>query len=183
MILYHWLKEQGEEIVKFSEKLTIETVKELNPQIMISYNYKYMIKQEIIDYMHGEVFNLHISFLPWNRGASPNFWSFIENSPKGVSIHKVDAGLDTGDIVAQEEIHFAESQESFSSTYHKLHEKLVALFIRNWNSIKSGCYAVSKQEGEGSFHRKRDFEQFMKVNGTLHWEDNIADYKVKLGGR
>ena len=181
--LYHWLAEQGEEIIKFSGKITGEYMKDVNPDIIISYNYKYIIRQEVIDYMHEEVFNLHISFLPWNRGASPNFWSFIEDSPKGVSIHKVDAGLDTGNIVAQKEMFFDENRESFLSTYDKLHDELVSLFIRNWSSIKSGCYMASKQEGAGSFHKKEDMEQFLKENAKFSWGDNIAEYKAKLGGR
>ena len=40
-----------------------------------------------------------MSFLPYNRGSHPNFWSFVENTPKGVSIHEVSNGIDDGDII------------------------------------------------------------------------------------
>ena len=180
LALYNWLIEQGEEIITFSKKITGELIKDIRPEIIISYNYKYIIEQEVIDYVHGEVFNLHISLLPWNRGASPNFWSFIEDSPKGVSIHKVDAGLDTGDIVVQKEMFFDESKENFSSTYHKLHDELMSLFKKYWDNIRSGRYMVRKQEGVGSFHTKNDMEQFLKENGTLSWDNNIAKYKEML---
>lgn len=45
--------------------------------------------------------NLHISYLPWNKGADPNFWSCIDGTPAGVTLHHIDAGVDTGDIIAQ----------------------------------------------------------------------------------
>ena len=45
--------------------------------------------------------NLHISYLPYNRGSYPNYWSFKENTPNGVSIHHIDDGIDTGPVLVQ----------------------------------------------------------------------------------
>lgn len=160
-------------------KLNIAMVKHILPHIIISYNYKHIIDSEVINYMKGEIFNLHISLLPWNRGASPNYWSFVENTPKGVTIHQIDEGLDTGDIVVQEEIFFDEKTESFSSTYEKLNEKIVQLFIQNWKDIKNGTYRLSKQTGKGSFHMIKDFNQFTKAV-VVDWDENIAEYKERL---
>jgi len=42
--------------------------------------------------------------LPYNKGSHPNFWSFIENSPKGVSIHEIDEGIDTGKLIASKKL-------------------------------------------------------------------------------
>ncbi len=117
--------------------------------------------------------------LQWNRGASPNYWSFIENTPKGTSIHKVDSGLDTGDIIVQEELFFDERSESFLSTYEKLHEKIKLLFMDNWDNIKSGNYSQKKQDGAGSFHTIKDFQSF--TGGSIDWEENIASYKTRMG--
>ena len=182
LVLYDWLLKQGEEVVKYSERLDDKIVKDIAPDIIISYNYKYIIKQEIIDYANGAIFNLHISLLPWNRGSSPNYWSFIENTPKWVSIHQVDAGLDTGAIIAQEELFFDEGIESFSSTYQKLHEKMVELFIQNWQRLKEGTYSLNRQKGKGSFHTIKDFTMFTN-GGVIDWNQNIADYKAKIKER
>lgn len=179
MALYEWLVKHGENVVLCTEKLNIGTAIKYRPGIIISYNYKYIISQEVIDYVDGEIFNLHISLLPWNRGANPNYWSFIENTPKGVSIHKIDSGLDTGNIVVQEEVFFDERVESFSSTYKKLQKKIILLFIRNWDNIKNGDYSQKKQDGTGSFHTIKDFECF--TGGSMDWEENIALYKARMG--
>ena len=77
-----------------------------NIEMIISYGYRHIIKKSIIEYVKGNIINLHISYLPWNRGADPNLWSFLENSPKGVTIHYIDEGIDTGDIITQKKIRF-----------------------------------------------------------------------------
>lgn len=181
LVLYNWLVQQGERVVKYSDRVNSEFVKVINPQIIISYNYKYLITQEVIDYVSGRIYNLHISYLPWNRGSDPNYWSFIENTPKGVTIHQVDKGLDTGDIVVQEEVFFDERKESFATTYQKLHQQIVELFIANWQYIKQGTYKVRNQEGKGSCHSKKDLQVFLKGK-QIDWEKNIMEYKAELEG-
>ena len=47
-----------------------------------------------------------MSYLPYNRGAHPNFWSFVNNTVKGVTIHEIDQGIDTGKIILQKSIKF-----------------------------------------------------------------------------
>lgn len=62
--------------------------------------------------MKTPVLNLHISYLPWNRGANPNFWSFVENTKKGVTIHEIDEKLDKGKILLRKELEFDENREA-----------------------------------------------------------------------
>jgi len=42
--------------------------------LVISYGYRHILKKEIIESSKAPIVNLHISYLPWNRGAHPNFW-------------------------------------------------------------------------------------------------------------
>lgn len=165
LVLYNWLQQQGERVVKYSDKVNREVVKNINPNIIINYYYKHIISREVINYVSERIFNLHISYLPWNRGSDPNYWSFIENTPKGVTIHQVDQGLDTGDIVAQQEVFFDERKESFATTYQKLHKEIVKLFIENWRCIKQGTYQMKKQEGQGDLSHTKRFTVIFKGNG------------------
>ena len=75
----------------------------LNFDFGISYNYRHKINRPTIDYFDGKLINLHISYLPYNRGADPNLWSFIDDTPSGVTIHLIDEGLDTGPILIQKQ--------------------------------------------------------------------------------
>ena len=47
--LADWLEEQGEDVIYKEDKITMEEIKELSPDFIISYNYKYIISKEIID--------------------------------------------------------------------------------------------------------------------------------------
>ena len=51
-----------------------------NYNLIISFGYNKIIKQNILKKLHRPIINLHISYLPYNRGSNPNFWSFINNS-------------------------------------------------------------------------------------------------------
>lgn len=155
--LYQWLKQQaGEEVTLYSEKPTFTFVKELSPDIFVSYNYKYIISEEIITLMDGKIVNLHISFLPWNRGADPNLWSFLENTPNGVTIHLIDKDVDTGNILLQKRFELNERVETLESSYKKLHDEIQKLFIVNWTRIKNFQISPSPQPGQGSCHYKKD---------------------------
>lgn len=177
MDLFDWLKERVR-VKIFKEKLTLDMIKEWKPNLIISYNYSYIISINIIDYMEGAIFNLHISYLPWNRGASPNFWSFIDGTPKGVTIHQVDRGLDTGKILDQKQCYFDESKETFISTYTYLHEQIKELFKANWKKIKNGTYVLTEQETEGSYHNIKQLETVRK-ECPFDWSDNISEYIEK----
>ena len=54
-----------------------------NHDFIISFGYKHIIEKEILEKLKIPVINLHISYLPWNRGSHPNFWSFYESTPSG----------------------------------------------------------------------------------------------------
>lgn len=87
-----------------THRLTAEMVEQLAPSFVVSFNYRYLIPEEVLKLLPGKVINLHTSLLPYNRGSAPNFFSFLEDTPKGVTIHRVDSGLDTGDILCQKEL-------------------------------------------------------------------------------
>lgn len=177
--LYKWLQDQQEEIIWIEEKISIDKIKEMSPSLIINYNYRYIIGEDIIEYMGDRIINLHISYLPWNRGADPNFWSFIDDSPKGVTIHLLDKGLDKGDIIVQKEYFFNEDKETFATTYEYLHRKIVELFIESWERIKSGNYIVRKQQGKGSYHSHKQFVEIVN-NIDFSWNSNICDIKKQI---
>ncbi len=177
--LYNLLREKNANIVLFSEKIDIEYLKSDKPDFIISYTYRYIIDEEVIEFMEDKIVNLHISFLPWNRGASPNFWSFIDNTPKGVTIHLLEKGLDKGRILLQKELIFDEDIETFSSTYEKLNDEIISLFMDNWDKILMGDILPMRQEGEGSYHSVKDFNVFTEKN-RIDWNMTISEYKKNI---
>ncbi len=177
--LYLWLQNRGEKVVLFEDKLDLDIVRKIAPVLIISYNYSFIIRQEVIDYMNRRIINLHISYLPWNRGSNPNYWSFIENTPKGVTIHLIDSGLDTGDILLQEKVDFVEEQETFQSSYEKLTMTMMNLFMEHWEDIKNNRIIPRKQLGTGSSHNMKNFRELTEMY-PVEWQFNIAEYKSKI---
>ena len=176
--LIYWLKNTAkEEVVVYNKPLNIELLKKIKPDFIISYNYKFIIKQGIINYMKNNIINLHISLLPWNRGAHPNVWSFLEDTPKGVTIHIIDEGIDTGPILVQKEVYIDESTETLKSSYDKLHKEIQELFKRSWNDIKNNKLRPIYQNSKGSLHYKNDFKKIECLLNNRRWNTSIMQLK------
>lgn len=177
MPLLSWLKERCN-VIEMREKITLEYVKEINPALVISFNYRYIIKKDVISFLGKRIINMHISYLPWNKGSNPNFWSFFDNTPKGVTIHQLDEGLDTGDILFQRELFLEEDKETFISSYNKLLEEMIELFKENWETIRDMQWEAVSQKTEGTYHTMKDMDEIQKVC-KIDWSDNIAEYLKK----
>ena len=94
------LENKGCEVKNLSRKIKIHDTKGFH--LFISFGYRHIITEKIIKKIKGPLINLHLSYLPYNRGAHPNFWSFVDNAPSGVSIVEIDKGIDTGSIIYQD---------------------------------------------------------------------------------
>jgi methionyl-tRNA formyltransferase len=145
----------GDEVITTEAKITSDLEFLLNTDLIVSYGYRHILKSDVLNNFQRKVINIHISLLPWNKGSDPNLWSFLENTPKGVTIHYVDSGIDTGEIIVQEQVDFSDS-ETLRTSYEKLSQTAIALFKENWISIRDGKIKSTPQLGSGSHHRQKD---------------------------
>jgi methionyl-tRNA formyltransferase len=146
----------------------------------VSYGYGHLLRPAQLQGLDGRAINLHISLLPWNRGASPNFWSFFDDTPKGVSIHCIDAGIDTGDILAQAAAVF-DDMATLASSYAVLQAEIEALFGAIWPAIAGGRTARRPQPPGGSHHRLRELEPLWPQL-SAGWQTPVAEVAA-LGRR
>lgn len=174
--LYEWLVEQGEEVTYCEKKVLPGDDIIQESEFVISYNYLYIIQPEIINQFPHRIINLHTSLLPWNRGISPNIFSFLEGTPLGVTIHEISAELDKGDILVQKPLSVCFARETLATAYKKSHDEITMLFIENWNDIKKGRICPRKQEGNGSYHRYSDLEPYKSI---IDYEDTIDTFLNK----
>ncbi|MDD5176143.1 MAG: formyltransferase family protein [Sterolibacterium sp.] len=158
---------QTEETLGLSDKIFEDT------DFIVSFGYRHIISLEVLLRYPFRAINLHVSFLPWNRGADPNLWSFLEDTPKGVSIHLIDPGVDTGAILAQQEV-LADPCDTLRTSYDRLTRSIVELFTIHWPSIRVGESTASQQSSTGSYHRLKDKEPFLSL---LHagWDTPVKD--------
>jgi len=169
-----FLLENGEETVLRTEKISLEELKQISPEIIVSYNYHFILKPEIFNFPPKGAINLHIAYLPFNRGTDPSFWSHVEGTPKGVSIHYIDEGIDTGDIIAEEEVALS-GEDTLATSYQKLHEKIQSLFKKIWPEIKSGRAPRTKQAPGGTFHLKKDRAAFEYLLAAKGWDTPLSE--------
>jgi methionyl-tRNA formyltransferase len=165
-----------EEVATTAEPLGPEIFATYRPEFLVSHGYRYLVPPAVVQTFRDHAINLHISLLPWNRGADPNLWSFIDDTPKGVTIHYVDEGLDTGDIIVQKEVNFSD-EETLRTSYAKLQDEILHLFREWWPPIRRQACPRQKQDGPGSYHRARDKAAIMHLlaNG---WDTSVAALKA-----
>ena len=159
-------------VISKNKKLTLKDIK--NIDLVITFNYRRIIKENVLKKLKRPPVNLHISYLPYNKGCHPNFWSFVKNTPKGVTIHEIDEGVDTGAIAYQKEIFFnvnKKENDNFHKTNNILLFEIQKLFFNKIDQILKKKYTLKKQKKGGSFHYRGDLPQFMKKN----WKSNIKD--------
>lgn len=158
--LIEWIG-KTDEVKATDERLTLQEIQEYGPSLIVSYGYKYILRPPVIRAYAGSIINLHISYLPWNRGYHPNFWSFYEGTPKGVTIHHIDEGIDTGDILLQKEVDFTPEEDTLSKTYDRLRQEIEELFIINWPRLRLSVVTSVPCQSRGSHHFRRDL--------SAHW--------------
>ena len=141
----------------------VEAIRKLMPDIGISILFDYILKPEFLDIFPRGVINLHPALLPYNRGQYPNVWSIVEGTPAGVTLHYIDEGIDTGDIIAQQEVP-VEPIDTGETLYRKLERASLSLFQKTWPLIKAGRAPRIPQNKEvGTYHRTRDVESIDKI--------------------
>lgn len=173
--VFIWLLEQGENIVSTTDKISVDYILENQFNFLISYGYRYILRKDVLDLFPNRAIKMHISYLPYNRGADPNFWSFIEDTPKGVSIHYLDEGIDTGDIIIQKKVFFDSSDvETLGSSYQKLKIEIQNLFFQYWDLIKNQKSSRSPQIGVGTSHRVKDKEHLLHLIEKDGWNTKVS---------
>lgn len=108
--LAEWAESKGIRVAKPADISEINKhLLDVQPQLVITASYGKLIPPELL---HGPRFgwlNLHFSLLPKWRGAAPVQWAILEGDEvSGITIFKLDKGMDTGPIYIQEEIHIGD---------------------------------------------------------------------------
>lgn len=144
----------------------IQTVATLAPALIVVAAYGQILPQAILDLPRYGCLNVHTSLLPKYRGAAPIQWAIWNgDSETGVTIMKMDAGLDTGDILTQERTQIEPGDNS-----HTLHDRLAKmgaeLLVRTIPEFVTGRIAGQKQPESGTSYARK----ISKEDGLLDWK-------------
>ena len=83
----------------------IDQLRSLQPDLLVVIAYGQILKERLLQVPKHFCMNIHASLLPKYRGAAPINWALIDGeSETGVTTMKMDAGLDTGDILLMRKV-------------------------------------------------------------------------------
>jgi methionyl-tRNA formyltransferase len=172
--LIKFLRKKYTVVENRQKKITSKVINKYD--LILSFGYKKILTKQILSLLKRPAINLHISYLPFNRGAHPNFWSFIDKTPAGVSIHEINEKIDSGKIIARKKVFFRLSKNTtFEDTYQILIKEIEKLFIKNAHKIITKKYNIIKDKRKGSFHKTSDLPKNIK-----RWNLKIINYLKKL---
>lgn len=148
---------------RLKESGTLEEVRKLGADIAVSVLFAYVVNSEFIGLFPQGCINLHPALLPHNRGRFPNIWSIVSKTPAGVTLHYIDEGIDTGDVIAQKEVEVRVT-DTGATLYRRLEVEGLEFFKTTWPSIRAGNSTRTPQREGGSYHRARDVEQIDEID-------------------
>lgn len=123
-----------------------------------------LISPGVMALASGGFINTHPSLLPYNRGKHYNFWALAEQAPFGVSLHFVDAGIDSGDIVAQQAIAY-DWEDTGESLYVKAGQQMFELFKAAYPQIRTGAIRrIPQDTSKGSLHYAREIDAASSID-------------------
>ena len=107
--------------------------------------------------------NVHPGLNPHNRGWFPQVFSILNGLPAGVTIHKMDAELDHGPILWQEEIPLY-AHDTSQDIYIRILRKEIEMLEAHLGDLLAGNYTLTPMEGEGNINYKADFDALCPID-------------------
>ncbi len=162
------------------------------PDAIIVVGYGRIIPQWMIDLPRLGNLNLHASLLPKYRGAAPIQWAIANGeSTTGVTTMRIDAGLDTGDILMQREIPIA-PEDTAETLGPKLASIGADLMVETLRGLDTGqvrptpqdhsqatlAPILKKEDGRMDFTRSAD-DLFNRLRGFQPWPGAFTTFKGK----
>lgn len=139
---------------KIKQPEAVEELKKYAADIFVVAAFGQILSKEILDMPKYGCVNIHASLLPKYRGAAPIQWAVIDGEEEtGVTIMKMDVGLDTGDILIQEKIKL-DKKETGESLFDRLSELGSDLIVKALPLIEAGKLTPVKQDEEKSTYAK-----------------------------
>lgn len=160
--IYNYAKDRNISVVDFNEDK--ESLSDIVCDLGVLAWWPTIIKEPLLSMPKNGYINTHPSLLPYNRGKNYNFWALVEQVPFGVTLHFIDTGIDTGDIVFQVPIDH-DWCDTGESLYKKAQTEMIDLFINSYPLIRSGKYVKKSQDiKSGTFHYSSELEKICEIN-------------------
>ena len=156
-----------------NESISMQIIDKYNPEYIVLHGCHSILDESIVKKFPRRIINLHGAYLPWNRGGHANLWSFLDDTPKGGSVHFIDSGVDKGELILRKEIKIY-PDDTLASTYERIKNMMEDMFISLWPSIKNKNVKTYRLDNKkGSYHAKKELKTVQHLL-TEGWETKIS---------
>ncbi len=143
-------------------------IKKINPDIIFSFYYRYLLPESILEIPRLGAFNLHGSYLPAYRGRCPVNWAIIKGEKStGVTLHYMEKSPDSGDIVAQKRVPISFRDTAFT-LFTKMEKASGILIRKTYPLIEKMKIKPHRQ----NFKKASYFGGRNPEDGLIHWENS-----------
>lgn len=157
---------------------SVEIIKNISPDLIIVVAYGQILKKNILEIPRYGCFNVHASILPKYRGAAPINWAIINGEAQtGVSIMKMEEGLDSGDTISIESIDINEDDD-FTTIHDRLSQIGGELIIGAMEDVVEGKAIFTPQDHKESTYANMIFKDL----GRIDWTSSGKDIFNKVRG-
>jgi methionyl-tRNA formyltransferase len=147
----------------------VQYLKSHKIDMLVCCSYSMLIRPDVLEIVKYNAINIHSSLLPKNRGPNPTQWSIIKGEKNtGVTMHYMDCGLDTGNIICQEKVSI-EDDDSWVSVSKKLDLATNKIIEKSTPNILSGNHNSTPQNNKDAtinFRLNKEYPriEFSKMN-------------------
>ncbi len=148
-----------------SDKFALELTK-LRPDIFLIWSYPMILSQNMIDIPPKRCVNIHHGLLPEYRGVNGVRWALFKcETQTGLTMHYVDQGIDTGDMIARAAFPI-EPEDDIRSLMIKSRYVGVQLLTQFWPSIVEGQVGTKPQdEAKAGYYSAK-----MEPSAVIDWQ-------------
>lgn len=148
------------------------------PDLIVVTAYGRILPPSLLDLTPMGCINVHGSLLPLHRGAAPIQWSVIKGDKEvGVTIIRMDEGMDTGDMLLQASITSA-PDETAGTLFDKMAQLGSETLLRAIKGLKDGTIAAAQQDHD----QATEAPMLKKSDGLIDWSKNGADLECLIRG-
>jgi methionyl-tRNA formyltransferase len=161
---------------KLKQSEALQQLQDWNPDLIVVAAFGQILRQNVLDLPKYGCLNIHASLLPRHRGAAPIQAAILAGDAEtGITIMKMDAGLDTGPMLRQRAIPIA-ADETGGSLFEKLSELGGELLLETIPDYISGKLTPVLQPTEGATY----FGMIKKEDGVLDFERPAVELERRI---
>lgn len=164
--------------IRIRAEESVAYLKNYEADIIIVEAFGQIIPQAILDMPKYCCVNIHTSLLPKYRGAAPIQWAVLNGDiVTGVTTMRMDAGLDTGDIIMQEKV-IINVEETSGTLFDRLAQAGAELCVKTMAAIENGTAVYTPQDGTKATHTSK----ITKEMGSIDWSKSAEEIECLIRG-